>query len=182
MSLFRGTVMTRIHILVGVVILFACASTIGQGQVTTRQMGTRRTTGNGDPSAGSYSIPATKDPDAADPEQQKIWEAARQLNLDSDQDAQLESSLKAQKEDGANFEKELQEARAALARALQNGQSSLESEIEDLASAIAKVQESQLKRWALLYTVLTPDQQKRMLMMSTPLSQAATLSAVVPAE
>jgi Spy/CpxP family protein refolding chaperone len=179
MSLSRRIVMTKIQILFSTVILFACACAIAQGQVTTRQMGTRRTTGNGDPGTGSYTVPATsgpdsKGPDTVDPEQQKIWNAARQLDLDSDQRAQLSSSLKEQKDETATVEKALQEARAALAHALQNGQTSLESEIEDLASASAKVQESQLRQWAALYAVLTPDQQRRLLMMPTPLSRAST--------
>jgi Spy/CpxP family protein refolding chaperone len=172
--------MTKIQILFGGMILFACASLIAQGQVTTRQMGTRRTTGSSDPSAGSYTVPATngpdsKGPDSVDLEQQRIWNAARQLDLDLDQRAQLSSSLKEQKDETATLEKALQDARGALAHALQNGQSSLETEIEDLASAGAKVQESQLRRWAALYAVLTPDQQRRLLMMPTPLSQASTV-------
>ena len=76
----------------------------------------------------------------------------------------------------------MQDARTALAYALQNGQTSLETEIEDLASAGAKVQESQLRRWAALYAVLTPDQQKRSLMMTTPLSQATPLPGIVQAQ
>jgi len=177
--------MTQIQILSGGMILFTCVSAIAQGPVT-RQMGARRTP-NGDPGAGSYSVPATngpdsKGPDTADADQQKIWNAARQLDLDSDQRAQLSSSLKEQKNETATLEKSLQDARTALAHALQNGQTSLESEIEDLASAGAKVQESQLKQWAALYSVLTPDQQKRLLMMPTPLSQATTLPGVATAQ
>jgi len=175
--------MIKIPILLCGMILFTCVSAIAQAPVTTRQGG-RRTTG-GDPGAGSYSVPATngpdnKDPDTTDADEHKVWSAARQLDLDSDQKAQLASSLKEQKDETANLEKVLQDAQAALARALQNGQSSLDSEIEDLASAAAKVQESQLRRWAALYAVLTPDQQKRLLLMPTPLSQATTLSGVAP--
>ena len=166
--------MTKIQILFSGIILFTCVSAVAQGPVTTRQMGTRRTTGGGDPGSGSYTVPATKDADAAAaaPEQQKIWNAARQLDLDSDQRAQLDSSLKAQKEESAALDKSLKEARAALAQALQNGQTSLDSEIQNLVSASGKVEESQLRRWAALYAVLTPDQQRRLLMMPTPLSQA----------
>jgi len=180
--------MTKPQILFGGILLFACASVIAQGQVTTRQMGTRRTTGAGDPSAGSWTVPATngadtKSPDSVDPEQQKVWNAARQLNLDSGQRAQLDSSLKAQKGESSDLDQALQEARAALAHALRNGQSSLESEIENLASATAKFQESQLRRWASLYAVLTPDQQRQLLMMPTPLSQATTASSgIIPAQ
>jgi Spy/CpxP family protein refolding chaperone len=160
-------------------ILFACASVVAQGQVTARQLGTRRKTPGADPGAGSCTVPATngadsKGPDSADPEEQKIWNAARQLDLDPEQRAQLSSSLKERKDETATLKKALQDARAALAHTLQNGQTSLESEIEDLASASAKVQELQLRRWAALYAVLTPDQQRRLLMMRTPLSQAAT--------
>lgn len=187
MFLLRRILMTKIQILFGGMILFACVSLTAQGQVTTRQMGTRRTTGAGDPSAGSNTVPATngadtKGPDAADPEQQKIWSAARQLDLDSDQRSQLSASLKEQKDETASLEKALQGARAALAHALQNGQTSLESEIEDLAAANAKVQESQLRRWAALYAVLTPDQQRRLLVMPTPLSQATTLPGIPQAQ
>lgn len=179
--------MTKFQILFGGMILFTSVSAIAQGPVTTRQMGTRRTTGGGDPGAGSYTVPATngpdsKSPESADPEQQKIWNAAHQLDLDADQRAQLSSSLKERKDDSATLEKALQDARAALAQALQNGQTSLESEIEDLASASAKVQESQLKRWAALYAVLTPDQQRRLLMMPTPLSQATNLPTISRAQ
>ena len=175
--------MTKPVILFGGIILLACASVIAQGQVTTRQMGTRRSTGGADPGSGNYTVAATngsdtKNPDSVDPEQQKIWNVARQLDLDSDQRAQLSSALKEQKDETATLEKALQDARTALAHALQNGQTSLETEIEDLASASAKVQESQLRRWAALYAVLTPDQQKRMLMIPTPLSQATTLPSL----
>lgn len=187
MSSFLRIVMTKPQILFGGIILFACTSVIAQGQVTTRQMGARRTTGAGDPSAGSYTIPATNDadtksPDSVDPEQQKVWNVARQLDLDSDQRAQLSSSLKEQKDETATLQKALQDARTALAHALQNGQTSLETEIEDLASASAKVQESQLRPWAALYAVLTPDQQKRLLMLPTPLSQATTLPSIAQAQ
>jgi hypothetical protein len=186
-SLFRRIVMTKIQILFGGMTLFACASLIAQGQVTTRQMGTRRTTGSSDPSAGSYTVPATngpdsKGPDSVDPEQEKIWNVARQLGLDSDQHDELDSSLKAQKEESATLDKALKDARAALAQALENGETSLESEIENLASASAKVQEAQLRRWAALYAVLAPDQQRRLLMIPTPLSQAATLPGITKAQ
>jgi len=117
----------------------------------------------------------------ADPEQEKILRAARQLDLDSDQRRQLDASLKAEKEESATLEKAVQEARAALAHALQSGQTYLESEIENVASANAKLQESQLRRWAALYAVLTPNQQKQMLMMPTPLSQAAVSAEISPA-
>jgi Spy/CpxP family protein refolding chaperone len=129
-------------------------------------------TGNGQ-NTTNYDARNPARSDASDPEEERIWAAARQLKLDSDQRAQLDSSLKAQKGDAANLDMDLLEARAALAHALQNGQSSLESEIENLTSATAKVQESRLKRWASLYAVLTPDQQKQLLIMPTPLSQAA---------
>ena len=134
--------------------------------------------GNGGPRPSGPGIPNSKDAGIADPEQEKISKAARQLDLDSDQRAQLDSSLKAQKEESATLEKAVQDARAALAHALQIGQTYLESEIENLASANAKLQESQLRRWAALYAVLTPNQQKQMLMMPTPLSQAAVSAEI----
>jgi Spy/CpxP family protein refolding chaperone len=128
------------------------------------------------------TVPNSTDLGKTDPEQEKILKAARQLELDSDQRAQLDSSLKTQKDESATLDKALRDARAALAQALQNGQTSLESEIENLTSASAKVQESQLRRWAALYAVLTPDQQRRLLMMPTPLSQATALPGIAQAQ
>jgi|HubBroStandDraft_4_1064222.scaffolds.fasta_scaffold04672_9 Spy/CpxP family protein refolding chaperone len=135
-------------------------------------------TGNGE-NTTSYGAASATEPGASDPEQQKIWNAARQLKLDADQRAQLDSSLKAQKDESADADKALKDARAALAQALQNGETSLESEIENLSSANAKVQESELRRWASLYAVLTPDQQRRLLMMPTPLSQASASTGAI---
>jgi Spy/CpxP family protein refolding chaperone len=128
--------------------------------------------GNGQ-NTTSYADPNAGHPDATEPEEEKIWSVARQLKLNADQRSQLDSSLKAQKGESADLAKALVDARDALAHALQNGQSSFEGEIENLASAGAKVQESELKRWASLYAVLTPDQQKQLLTMPTPLSLAS---------
>lgn len=99
-----------------------------------------------------------------------IWSAAQQLKLTSDQQAQLDFSLKAQKNERAALDKALQDAQAALARSLASGQTFLDAEIENWASANAKVQECELKSWAMLYAISSPDQQKQLLSMPTPLS------------
>jgi Spy/CpxP family protein refolding chaperone len=175
--------MTKFKVFFACVILSTSVLALAQGPLTTRgPMGSRRTTGGGDPDPGSYTVPATKGPETADPEQQKIWNAAQQLFLNADQRARLESSWKAQREESAALDKALNQARAALAQALQNGQTSLEFEIENLASASAKVQELQLRRWAALYAVLTPEQQRQTLLMPTPLSQAAVPAGVSQAQ
>jgi Spy/CpxP family protein refolding chaperone len=108
-----------------------------------------------------------------DPREEAIWNAARQLELSQDQHAELSAAMKAGKPDRMAFERALQEAKRALADALANGDSFLDSAIENLTSATAKLQESELKMWAKLYSVLSPDQQRRMLGMSTPLSMAS---------
>jgi Spy/CpxP family protein refolding chaperone len=79
------------------------------------------------------------------------------LNLNSEQRAQVDAALKLQKEDSGADERALEDARGALAHALANGQTSFDAEIENLASAEGKMQESQLRRWAALYSVLTPE-------------------------
>jgi hypothetical protein len=171
--------MIKTVILLGCAISLTCACAVAQRIGTPGVCppgaicSTNSPRGNDGPYTSGRGIPNSKDAGIADPEQEKILKAARQLDLDSDQRAQLDLSLKAQKEENATLEKAVQEARAALAHALQNGQTYLESEIENLASANARLQESQLRRWAALYAVLTPNQQKQMLMMTTPLSQAA---------
>jgi Spy/CpxP family protein refolding chaperone len=185
--------MIKTEILLGCAIFLMCASAVAQRQGTPGVCppgaicGTNSTRGND----GSYTsgravpnvaVPNIKDAGSADPEQEKILKTARQLDLDSDQRAQLDSLLKAQNDDSATLDKAVQEARTAFARALQNGQSSLQNEVENLASANAKIQESQLTRWAALYAVLMPDQQRRLLMMPTPLSQAAMSSGMLQAQ
>jgi Spy/CpxP family protein refolding chaperone len=122
------------------------------------------------PASGPYTNPNASDP--SDASQQSLWSVAQQIGLTSDQRTQLASSLKVEKDESAALGKVLQDARAALAHALANGQTSLDAEIEGLASANAKVQESELKRWATLFAISTPDQQKQLLSMSTPLSLA----------
>jgi Spy/CpxP family protein refolding chaperone len=109
---------------------------------------------------------------SSDPLQQNIWKVAQQLGLTSDQRSELSSELKAQKDERAEIDKALQDARGALANALADGQTFLDTEIENLASADAKMREYEVKLWAKLYAVLTPDQQRRLLSMSTPLSLA----------
>jgi Spy/CpxP family protein refolding chaperone len=136
---------------------------------------------NGTPPA---SGPPTN-PDAADTSdagQQSIWRVAQQLGLTSDQRAQLDSSLKGQTDESAALDKALQNARAALAHALANGQTLLDAEIESLASANAKVQEAELKRWANLYAISTPEQQRQLLSMSTPLSLATASHGIMPGQ
>ena len=108
-----------------------------------------------------------------DPREESVWRVAQQLGLTSDQRSDLASAFKAAKEERAALDKALQDARRALADSLANGQTFLDSEIENLTSANAKVQESELKLWAKLYAVLTPDQQRRLLSMATPLSVAS---------
>ena len=187
--------MIKTEILVGCAIFLTCASAVAQrigtpgsacppGGICSTNIprGNDGPLGNNGPYSDGRGIPDTNDAGIADPEQEKILKAARQLALDSDQRAQLISSLKAQKEESAALEKAVQEARAALAHALQSGQTYLESEIENLATANAKLQESKLRRWAALYAVLTPNQQKQMLMMPTPLSQAALSSEISQAQ
>jgi Spy/CpxP family protein refolding chaperone len=180
--------MIKTGMLLGCAVFLASASAVAQRQGVPGVCppgaicSTNSTRGNNGMYTGGRGIPDANDRGAADPEQEKILKAARQLDLDSDQRAQLDSSLKALKEANAAIDKAVQEAGAALAHALQNGQTSLESEIENLASANAKVQESQLRRWAALYSVLNPNQQKQMLTMPTPLSQAAVLSGITQAQ
>ena len=180
--------MIKGEILLGCAIFLTCAFAVAQRIGTPGVCppggicSTNIPRGNDGPDTSGRGIPNSKDAGIADPEQDKILKVARQLDRDTDQRAQLDSSLKAQKEESATLEKAVQEARAALAHALQTGQTYLEREIENLASANAKLQESQLRRWAALYAVLTPNQQKRMLMMTTPLSQAAESAEISQAQ
>ena len=115
----------------------------------------------------------SKTDELSEPLQQKIWATAKQLGLRSDQVAQLKESLKGDSDQRAEIAKAVEEARKALANALANGETFLESEIEALAAANAKAQEHELKLWAKLYAVLTLDQQRQFLSMATPLSGAA---------
>lgn len=117
---------------------------------------------------------------ASDARLQSIWRAAQQLELTSDQRAQLDLSLNGQKNERLAFDKTLQDARAALARSLASGQPFLDSEIENWASANAKVQEAELKSWATLYAISTPDQQKQLLSMPTPLSLSTASHGILP--
>ena len=119
----------------------------------------------------SANVPVTVGPGVTPPS--SVWRVAQQLGLTSDQRSDLASAFKAAKEERAALDKALQDARQALADSLANGQAFLDSEIENLTSANAKVQESELKLWAKLYAVLTPDQQRRLLSMATPLSVAS---------
>jgi Spy/CpxP family protein refolding chaperone len=139
----------------------------GSGPVTS---GSPLSGATGDVSVAAANSDAKVD---RDPREEAIWNAARQLELTQDQRAGLGVAMKADKPDRIALERGLQEARRALADALANGDSFLDSEIENLASATAKLQESELKMWAKLYSVLSPDQQRRMLSMSTPLSMVS---------
>jgi hypothetical protein len=94
--------------------------------------------------------------------------------LTPDQSAQLESSVATYNEGHAGLDNALHDARAALALALTNGQTVLDVEIEGVISASSKVQEADLKLWASLFAICTPNQQKQMLNIQTPLSQAAS--------
>lgn len=122
------------------------------------------------PNSGS---PTSNADQLSDPMEQKIWATAKQLDLSSDQRAQLKESLRSENGQDGDIDKAVQDAKNALANALANGETFLDSEIEGLAAANAKAQEHELKLWAKLYAVLTPDQQRRLLTMATPLSIAA---------
>jgi len=132
------------------------------------------------PGAISRTKPDSPDADAKatlDPREESVWRAAKQLELTSDQRTKFASALKAEKAQRADLDKALQDARSALANVLANGETFLGEtfpnvEIENLTSANAKVQESDLKLGAGLYATLTSEQQKRLLSMSTPLSLA----------
>jgi Spy/CpxP family protein refolding chaperone len=139
----------------------------GSGPVT---VGSPLSGASGNASAAAPNTDAKVD---RDPHEEAIWNAARQLEVTQDQRAELSAAMKTDKPDRIALERTLQEARRALADALANGDSFLDSQIENLTSATAKVQEAELKMWAKLYSVLTPDQQRRMLSMSTPLSMAS---------
>lgn len=135
-------------------------------------------TGTGTTDTSPAGGPGPKSGDAAahvqqpDPAQQRILAVAQQLELTSDQRSELNSALKAEKGERAEIGKALRDARRSFADALANGQTFLDVEIESLAAANAKAQESELKEWAKLYAILTPDQERRLLSMSTPLSLA----------
>ena len=148
------------------VVLVLCC--FGMSVATFAQGGRRL--GRGNQSAASNT---TSSDTSNDPREQAVWKAAAQLDLTADQRSQLSTALKADRADRTALDKALQDARTALADALANGQTFLDSYIENLASANSKVQESDLKLWAKLYSVLTPDQQRRMLTLATPLSQAS---------
>jgi Spy/CpxP family protein refolding chaperone len=139
-------------------------------------------TGTGTTDARPSSVPGPDSGDTSDPSQQGIWSVAQQLHLTSDQRAELKSSLKGDSDEGTEINKAVQDARSALANALANGQNLLDSEIEGLASANAKAQEHELKFWAKLYAVLTPDQQRQSARMSTPLSWAAVSHGITQAQ
>jgi Spy/CpxP family protein refolding chaperone len=144
----------------------------GLAVATFAQGGGRRMPGGSGSLAGSNSTASSPGNSSNDPREQAIWRAAAQLDLTVDQRSQLGAALKAGRADRSALDKSLQDASHALADALANGETFLDSYIENLTSANAKVQESDLKLWAKLYSVLTPDQQRRMLTLATPLSQA----------
>lgn len=136
-------------------------------------------TGTGTMNTDPAGVPSSNSGDRSDPVLQRIWAVAQQLGLTSDQRSDLRTALKSQNNERADIDKLVQDARSALANALANGQTLLDSEIENLASANAKAQESQLKLWAKLYALLTPDQQRRLLSLSTPLSLATAIHGTV---
>jgi len=67
--------------------------------------GTNSTRGNDGSYTSGRTIPNIKDAGSADPEQAKILRTARQLDLISDQSAQLDSPLKVQKDDSTTLDK-----------------------------------------------------------------------------
>jgi Spy/CpxP family protein refolding chaperone len=135
------------------------------GAVCRMNPGATNGPGNGDANSTTDEL--------SEPLQQKILATAKQLGLSSDQLAQLKESLKADSDQRTEIAKAVQDARKALATALANGETFLDSEIEALAEANTKSQEYELKLWAKLYAILTPDQQRQFLTMATPLSGAA---------
>jgi hypothetical protein len=162
-------------------LMIVAISTCAVGQTTRRVPAGSGNTGN--MTTGSNSVPGGSgmvtngSPNAAnsmDPNQQNIWKVALELGLTPDQSAQLESSVATYNEGHAGLDNALHDARAALALALTNGQTVLDVEIEGVISASSKVQEADLKLWASLFAICTPNQQKQMLNIQTPLSQAAS--------
>lgn len=144
----------------------------GISVATFAQVARRMPSGSG-PLAASNSTNSLSSNTANDPSEQAIWKAAAQLDLTLDQRSQLAAALKEERTDRVALNKALQDAKRALADALANGETYLDSDIENLTSVNAKVQESDLKLWAKLYAILTPDQERRMLTMATPLSSAS---------
>jgi len=164
-----NTQTTRSFLLFMIVTISTCA--VGQ---TMR----RGPAGSGNMPTGSNSVPANGSSNAAnsmDPSQQNIWKVALELGLTPDQRTQLESSVATYKNGRANLDEAIHDARAALALALANGQTSFDVEIEAVVSANSKMQEADLKLWASLFALCTSDQQKQMLNLETPLSQAASV-------
>lgn len=167
----------------GFLLLIVTISTYAVGQTTRRVPAGSSNTGN--MTTGSNSMPGGSGPvtsgsanvaDSTDPTQQNIWKVALELGLTSDQRSQFESSVAIYNNGHANLDREIQEARTVLALALTNGQTFLDVEIESLVLANSKIQEANLKLWASLFAICTPEQQKKILNMQTPLSQAAGLS------
>src|SRR5262249_53664954 len=113
-SHIRRKRMIKTEILVGCAIFVTCASAIAQRIGTPgvcppaaicSTNGPHGNSGNNGPYISGREIPNSKDAGTADPEQEKILKAARQLDLDSDQRRQLDLSLKAQKEESATLGK-----------------------------------------------------------------------------
>jgi hypothetical protein len=136
------------------------------------------TTGSNSVPGGSGTVTngSPNSENSTDPSQQNIWKVALELGLTPDQRTQLESSVTTYNTAHANLDKAIHEAQAALALALTNGQTFLDVEIEGVVSANSKMHAANLKLWAGLFAICTPDQQKQMLNMQTALSQAAGLS------
>jgi hypothetical protein len=172
-----------LHTKTGFLLLIVTISTYAAGQTMRRVPAGSGNTGN--MTTGSNSVPggsgtvtngSPNSANSTDPSQQDIWKVALELGLTPDQRTQFESSVTTYNTAHANLDKAIHEAQAALALALTNGQTFLDVEIEGVVSANSKMQEANLKLWAGLFAICTPDQQKQMLNMQTALSQAAGLS------
>jgi hypothetical protein len=171
-----NTQTTRSCLLLMIVTISTCAV----GQTTRRvpvgggNMGNMTTGSNSVPSgSGMVTNGSPNTANSMDPNQQNIWKVALDLGLTPDQRTQLESSVATYNDGLANLKEAIHDAQAALGLALANGQTVLDVEIEGVVSANSKMQEAGLKLWASLFALCTPDQQKQMLNMGTPLSQAA---------
>jgi Spy/CpxP family protein refolding chaperone len=168
---------TRSFLLFMIVAISNCAvgQTVRRVPAGSGNVGNMTTGSNSVPSgSGSVMNSNSNAANSMDPNQQNIWKVALDLGLTPDQRTQLESSVATYNDEHPNLDEAIHEARATLALALANGQTSLDVEIEGVVSANSKLQEADLKLWASLFAICTPNQQKQMLNMQTPLSQTAS--------
>lgn len=141
------------------------------GQTRIRQSGSLgKMTPVAGPDSNTDAMPNSTQNSAG--QEQIIQRTAQQLAFTSDQLSQLDSFLEGRKSEGVAADKGLRDARSALANAITNGSTSFDSEIDALALATARWQATNLKLWEGLYAIATPDQEKQLLALQTPLSQA----------